>query len=93
MFFEQVRFGKLATLENALKVCAQEFLDIEESRYEEEIKRRGIDIFLLDGRARVTDPTYPYNRTSYKFSYIKVGSVRSCKLHEYFFWVSSTFDL
>lgn len=75
---EQVRFGKLAMLENVLKVCAREFLDIEKSRYEEEINRRGIDIFLLDGRARVTDPTYLYSRTSFKFSYIKVGSVRSC---------------
>ncbi|KAK2555196.1 hypothetical protein P5673_023173 [Acropora cervicornis] len=30
-FHTEVRFGKLATLENVLKVCAREFLDIKES--------------------------------------------------------------
>ena len=70
---KQVRFGKLATLENVLKACAVEFLGIQEESYEEEIARRNIDVFLLDGRARVTDATFPYNKTSFNFTYLKVG--------------------
>lgn len=80
MFFlliEQVHFGRPATLENVLKACAREFLDIEESSYAEELSRRNIDIFLLDGRARVTDPTFSYNRTSFNFSYLKVRFFKS----------------
>ena len=70
---KQVRFGKLATLEKVLKACAVEFLGIQEESYEEEIARRNIDVFLLDGRARVMDATFPYNKTSFNFTYLKVG--------------------
>ena len=72
-FLKQIRFGKLATLENVVKACAFEFLGIQEESYEEEIARRNIDVFLLDGRTRVTDPTFPYNKTSFNFTYLKVG--------------------
>ena len=48
------------------------FRSIQEESYKEEIARRNIDVFLLDGRARVTDPTFPYNKTSFHFTYLKV---------------------
>ena len=48
------------------------FRSIQEESYKEEIARRNIDVFLLDGRARVTDPTFPYNKTSFNFTYLKV---------------------
>lgn len=47
------------------------FRSIQEESYKEEIARRNIDVFLLDGRARVTDPTFPY-KTSFNFTYPKV---------------------
>ena len=48
------------------------FRSIQEESYKEEIARRNIDVFLLDGRTRVTDPTFPYNKTSFNFTYLKV---------------------
>jgi hypothetical protein len=64
-------FGKVATLENVLKTCAREFLQIDESRYEE-VSAKNLDLFLLDGKARVTDDTYTFNKTSFNFCYLKV---------------------
>lgn len=59
-------------MENVLKTCAREFLQIDESRYEEEVSVRDLDLFLLDGKARVTDETYTFNKTSFNFCYLKV---------------------
>ena len=70
--FKQVLFGKVTTLENELRTCAREFLQIDESRYEEEVSMRNLDLFLLDGKARVTDETYSFNKTSFNFCYLKV---------------------
>ena len=59
-------------MENVLKTCAREFLHIDESRYEEEVFARDLDLFLLDSKARVTDETYTFNKMSFNFCYLKV---------------------
>jgi hypothetical protein len=52
-----------------LKACAEEFLNIPKDKYDDEVKERNIERFLLDGKAVVTDPTYTFNRTSFHFFY------------------------
>ena len=37
-------------MENVLKTCAREFLQMDKSRYEE-VSARDLDLFLLDGKA------------------------------------------
>jgi len=90
---KQVRFGKVTTLENVLKACAREFLDIEETRYEDELSRRNLDLFLLEGEVQVTDPTFPFNKTSFYFSYLKVScstpaknELRDCFVYYYYYY-------
>ena len=56
---KQIRFGKLATLENVVKVCAFEFLGIQEESYEEEIARRNIDVFLVGWASKGHGPHFP----------------------------------
>ena len=83
--WKQIRFGKLATLQNVVKACAVEFLGIQEESYEEEIARRNIDIFLLDGRARVkklTETFYflPFLIYSHFFPLLSNSFVGKCFL-------------
>ena len=58
-------------MEIVLKTCAREFLQINESGYEEEVSGRDLDLFLLNGKARMTDETYTYNKASFNFCYLK----------------------
>jgi hypothetical protein len=42
-------------MNNVLKASTKEFLDINETDYEYEVARQGLDIFLIDGKAVVKD--------------------------------------
>ena len=58
---------------NVLKACAEEYLNINKADYDEEIENQGLELFLLDGKAVVKDPSFiTYQKTSFSFVYIKV---------------------
>ena len=58
------------TLQNVLRKCAEEFLAIrDDAHFDEEIASRGLQLFLLDGKAVVTDETFTHNKTTFNFSY------------------------
>ena len=40
--------------------------------YDKEIENQDLELFLLDGKAVVKDPSFTYHRTSFSFVYIKV---------------------
>ena len=61
------------TIDNILKACAEEYLNIDKEEYTEEVARQGLDLFLMDGKAVVKDQSYTFNRTSFSFVYIKVS--------------------
>ena len=72
-FFLQITLNSTTTIENLLKACAEEFLNIPKDNYDEEVKERNLELFLLDGKAIVKDPTYTFNRTSFHFFYTEVN--------------------
>ena len=59
-------------MDNVLKACAKEYLNIDDNDYEYEVARQKLELFLLDGKAVVKDPSYTFNKTSFNFVYIKV---------------------
>ena len=52
-------------------MCEKEYLGIEEADYEYRVARR-LELFLLDGKAVIKDPSFTYNKTSFNFVYVKV---------------------
>ena len=67
----QISFNKTTTMDNVLKACAKEYLKIDDNDYEYEIARQKLELFLLDGKAVVKDPSYTFNKTAFNFVYIK----------------------
>ena len=55
-----------------LKACAEEYLNINKADYDKEIENQGLELFLLDGKAVVKDPSFTYQMTSFSFVYVKV---------------------
>lgn len=63
-------------MQNVIKKCAEEFLDIQDdAHFDEELKTRGLQLFLLDGKAIVTDETYTHNKTTFNFCYTEVSII------------------
>jgi len=69
--FFQVTFGKHTTIENVLKACASTFLNIKEEDYQDSVNQ-GLVLYLLDGKAIVTDPSFTHNKTSFSCCYEEV---------------------
>ena len=68
----QISSNTTTMLSNVLKACAEEYLNINKDEYDKEIENKDLEVFLLDGKAMVKDPSFTYHRTSFSFVYIKV---------------------
>ena len=71
----QIPCKNVTTIENVLRACASEFFGITPEKYEEEITMKNIEVFLLDGKARIQDPAFTFNRVTFNFVYLKVHNI------------------